>query len=595
MSSSDETDAPTGKREITEDEHPVDRADSPNDVLLGGRYRIRGRIGKGGMGEVMLASDEQVGRDVAIKRMRATNPSRRAVARFLREASVQGRLEHPSIVPVHEIGLDPEGLPFFVMKRLAGTSLAVLLHDKVGFSRQRALRAFADVCLAVELAHTRGVIHRDLKPDNIMLGDFGEVHVIDWGVAKVFGESEDGEFSDLGTRTGEHATGAGIAVGTPGYMSPEQVHGDRDIDARADIYTLGCVLFEILAGEPLHPRGAGVMATAEPRDARPSQRAGARDIAPELDALCVQATQQDRAARMPTARELGEGVQRYLDGDRDLALRRRLATDHLECARTAFAAGGAEADRRTAMRDAAAALALDPRLDGAAELVGRLMLEPPHETPREVVDAIAEGDVRTAKAIARAGVYAVCVALSFMPLVWWLAPQGSVYPAGLTALLLLDGAVAIVADRARRPMPGLVAIANTIIVITLARMFSPILIAPGVAASLAMAMVLTPRFSWLGSAVGIAALMTAAVVVPLVLEHIDVLSPTMTVDHSGVLFHAPALGVHETRTVVVSALYVIALIAGASVAGAAMRATTRKAHHRLLLQAWQLRQLVPTG
>src|SRR5205814_5547875 len=119
----------------------------------------------------------------------------------------------------------------------------------------------------------------DLKPDNIMLGDFGEVYILDWGVAKVIGEHDDGDFADLGSGSGEHATGTGVAIGTPGYMAPEQVRGDADVDGRADIYTLGCLLFEILAGEPLHPRGHGGLTSAlAGADARPSVRAPHRAI-----------------------------------------------------------------------------------------------------------------------------------------------------------------------------------------------------------------------------------------------------------------------------------------------------------------------------
>jgi len=174
--SSRERDSPTIKVAITgeNDEKQEDRPAS-FDTLIAGRYRIGRRIGKGGMGEVMAARDEQVGRDVAIKRMRAANPSERSLARFLREASVQGRLEHPAIVPVHEIGRDEDRLPFFVMKKVQGTALAALVSYRDESTRQRMLRAFVDVCLAVEFAHVRGIVHRDLKPDNIMLGDFGEV------------------------------------------------------------------------------------------------------------------------------------------------------------------------------------------------------------------------------------------------------------------------------------------------------------------------------------------------------------------------------------------------------------------------------------
>src|SRR5690242_14799307 len=132
------------------------------------------------------------------------------------------------------------------MKNFVATSQARLLEE--GAPRQRLLRAFAEVCLCIEFAHVRGIVHRDLKPDNIMLGDFGEIYVLDWGVAKVIGEDDDGDFSDVGSGSGVHATAAGTAIGTPGYMSPEQVRGKKDIDARADVYTLGCLLFEILAG-----------------------------------------------------------------------------------------------------------------------------------------------------------------------------------------------------------------------------------------------------------------------------------------------------------------------------------------------------------
>src|SRR5258706_833571 len=273
--------SPTIKVAITGEETGEDRPDPAPDTLIAERYRVGRRIGKGGMGEVMAARDEQVGRDVAIKRMRAANPSERAINRFVREASVQGRLEHPAIVPVHEIGRDSDGLPFFVMKKLAGTSMAALVADG---DQTRLLRPFTDVWLAIELTHTQGIVHHDLKPDNIMLGDFGEVYILDWGVAKIVGEEE--ELSDIDSRDGENETAAGTAIGTPGYMAPEQVRGEVDIDGRADIYTLGCLLFEILAHEPLHPRGFhGLESALRGPDARPSTRG--RECPPELDALCV--------------------------------------------------------------------------------------------------------------------------------------------------------------------------------------------------------------------------------------------------------------------------------------------------------------------
>jgi hypothetical protein len=584
---------PTGERTIqvavTGEEVPgADRPEATGDALIAGRYRVQRRIGKGGMGEVMAARDEQVGREVAIKRMRAANPSERAIQRFLREASVQGRLEHPAVVPVHEIGRDADGLPFFVMKKLAGTPLVKLLEERT-FNLQHVLRAFADVCLCIEFAHVRGIVHRDLKPDNIMLGDFGEVYVLDWGVAKVVGE-EDGDFADVGSGSGVHATGAGTAIGTPGYMSPEQVRGRADIDGRADVYTLGCLLFEILTGEPLHPRGfEGLESALATRETRPSVRAPDKAIPPDLDVIVVEATAFDRDTRTATARALGDRIQRYLDGDRDVLRRRELAREHFDRARTQFDQAG---DRRAVMREAAAALALDPALAGAAELVGRLMLEPPRETPAEVTAAIREDDIRDARQVARAGVWTVCGSLLFAQLLWWIAPPGSLAPLWLTIVFAVDGVIAMYALRAKVPVPGLILIANTVIVLFIARLFSPILIAPGVGASLAMAMVLTPRFSWLGSPWSIGTFMIAAVLMPLGLEQLGVVSRTMFVDADGLRFHVPTIGAHYGPAVAVASLYAACLIAGACIAGYTMRSRTQAAHRHLHLQTWQLRQLV---
>jgi len=577
-------------------EEPDTRPPRAAPPVLAGRYRLGRRIGKGGMGEVIAARDEQVGRDVAIKRMRAASPGDRAIRRFLREASIQGRLEHPAIVPVHELGRDDDGLPFFVMKKLSGTTLGKMLGEpaaRTQAGQQRLLRAFAEVCLAVELAHVRGIVHRDLKPDNILLGDFGEVYILDWGVAKVIGDDDDGEFADLGSGSGRHGTAAGTAIGTPGYMAPEQAFGIPDIDGRADIYSLGCVLFEILTGEPLHARGETTQRTTIERVARPSQRAVGRSIPPELDELCAGATAGDRNQRIATARDLGDRVQRYLDGDRDLALRRDLARDHFARAQDAFGRGDTDELRSTAMREAAAALALDPALEGAAALVGRLMLDPPRTTPREVDEAMAVDEIRTVRADAHAGLWALFACLAFTPLLWWIAPHASAHVAALTGALLLSGALYLLAYRGAPPRPALVIVGNMIIIAALSRMYSPLLVAPGVASVLSMAMILTPRLSWVGSAASVGTLFLTAAMGPLVLERIGVLSRTVSVDGAGLVLRAPAVGSAEGPTVLVAALYATGLIIGSCAIARAMRARTREAHRRLHVQAWQLRQLVP--
>src|SRR5688572_23159416 len=175
---------------------PIEPIDGEELAKSLARYRMGDMLGRGGMGEVVSARDEQIGREVAIKRLRDDSPSKVQVALFLREARIQGRLGHPAVVPVHELRRDHRGQPFFVMRQLEGVTLAEVIkklaagdRDTVQrYPRQRLLRAFTEVCLAIEYAHTRGVVHRDLKPANIVLGDFGEVYILDWGVAHVMNQ-----------------------------------------------------------------------------------------------------------------------------------------------------------------------------------------------------------------------------------------------------------------------------------------------------------------------------------------------------------------------------------------------------------------------
>ncbi|HSD86131.1 MAG TPA: serine/threonine-protein kinase, partial [Kofleriaceae bacterium] len=317
----DRSDAPTSAA------RPRDASSAPAE--LGSRYRLGEPLGEGGMGEVILAFDEQIGREVAIKRIRLAEPTAEALSRFLREARVQGRLEHPAIVPVYDLAVDRTGRPFFVMKRLTGTLMSDLirvLHEGTAIdviaTRARLLRAFADVCLAIEFAHSKGIVHRDLKPSNIMLGDFGEVYVLDWGIARADADAEDSAprmpKADLSLESGE--TQLGTVLGTPAYMAPEQLVGER-ATAAADIYALGCILFEIVAGAQLHKQRS-TLAALTSIDARPSMVRP--DAPPELDVICVHATKLEPRERPLSARALGDAVQAYLDGDRDLAMRKQL-------------------------------------------------------------------------------------------------------------------------------------------------------------------------------------------------------------------------------------------------------------------------------
>ncbi len=167
------------------------RAATPVPELLG--YQLGEVIGRGGMGEVIAAVDQSLGREVALKRMRHSDPTGDAVSRFVREAKVQALLDHPAIVPVHELGEDSDGNPYFTMKRLTGTTLQEALEANK--PTQPLLRALVDVCFAIQLAHERDIVHRDLKPTNVMLGNYGDVYVIDWGVARMLGSRRTSQFS----------------------------------------------------------------------------------------------------------------------------------------------------------------------------------------------------------------------------------------------------------------------------------------------------------------------------------------------------------------------------------------------------------------
>ena len=313
-----------------------------SDARFESRYDEGGVLGRGGMGEVRSRLDRRIGREVAEKTLRDDVQGALALERFVREARVQGQLEHPAVVPVYDLGVDPRGRVFFTMKRIRGTALDTVLdalaagdpETRQRFSRRKLLTAFVQVCLAIDFAHSRGVLHRDLKPSNVMLGDYGEVHVLDWGLAKLLGvrdlagdaPSEPRE-SRTSLESGTTPTLVGTVLGTPGYMSPEQANGEVDaLDARTDVYALGAILFEIVYREPLHP-GPGIPAriasTVCGPELRAAQRAHGGEVPTDLEALCAHACALDPRERIASARALADAVERFLDGERDEEHRNR--------------------------------------------------------------------------------------------------------------------------------------------------------------------------------------------------------------------------------------------------------------------------------
>jgi tetratricopeptide (TPR) repeat protein len=228
----------------------------------GSRYEVLGEAARGGLGIVYRGHDRDLGREVALKaldRRLAADPG--FVRRFVAEARVCGRLQHPGVVPVHELGLDQTECPYFVMKMITGQTFAEVLAARITPTddRRRCLDAFEKVCHTIAYAHDQGVVHRDLKPANVMIGAFGEVQVVDWGLALVLTQSQD-RASDAVTAPAVIAPGrapsvAGAVSGTPAYMPPEQARGETpSIDARSDVFALGAMLAEILTGRPVHTR-----------------------------------------------------------------------------------------------------------------------------------------------------------------------------------------------------------------------------------------------------------------------------------------------------------------------------------------------------
>ncbi|MBL7221236.1 MAG: protein kinase [Phycisphaerae bacterium] len=293
-----------------------------------GRYDERETIGKGGMGEIVLCVEQNTRREVAMKRMLPTAAGHaKQRARFVEEAQVTAQLEHPNIVPVHELGRDEHGAIYFTMKLVKGRSLAeILTASRDGaetHSLGEMLQMFLKVCDGVAFAHSRGVVHRDLKPANIMVGDFGEVLVMDWGIARIIGSDEIAD--EEGVQTNRQDTDQpalhtmdGAIMGSPSYMPPEQAAGEIDkIDHRSDIYSLGAILYEILTlKRPFEGGDARAIVTRviEGNIQTPERRAPGRDIPRELSAVAMKCLAKYRPKRYASVPDLQRDVSLYLEG-----------------------------------------------------------------------------------------------------------------------------------------------------------------------------------------------------------------------------------------------------------------------------------------
>lgn len=342
----------------------VRNTDATDTGVEWGRFQILRPHARGGLGEVFLAFDSELNRSVALKELqarRAHDPD--SQARFLLEAKITGRLEHPGIVPVYSLGRYTDGRPYYAMRLIEGETLrdAIERFHRVGakvggrddreLTFQRLLRSVIDTCNAIAYAHSRGVVHRDLKPENIMLGRFGETLVVDWGVAKNLADSQ-GE----GNESQPHSpnrdsmdasmTRPGSVVGTPQYMSPEQAAGDLErVGPASDVYSLGAILYSLLVGHSPFPDGdvPSVLDRVR-RGIFPAPRRLRRSVDPTLEAICLKAMSLDQQDRHTTALDLANDLESWqadvrYRGEQTLALsqaKRSLTRLCLERAHSGF-------------------------------------------------------------------------------------------------------------------------------------------------------------------------------------------------------------------------------------------------------------------
>lgn len=309
-------------------------------ALDGDRYELTDFVARGGIGEVWQADDMRLGRGVALKSLRRGRETMRA--RFILEAELTGRLEHPGVVPIHDLALDRNDEPYYVMKFVRGRSMKDMIKDYFGKSKkkkkkeaqiddapatvesrqlmfQRLLDSFVSLCETIGYAHQHGIIHRDIKPENVMVGEFGETLVLDWGLAKDKSAPEEkvSSLSDIHLSSTGTETQAGSVMGSPGYMAPELVEGEAHIaDERTDIYLLGASLYEILTSKAPHHSGSLTGMLDRARQGVPDPPKDHNPNAPKvLVAICLKAMQKAREDRYVSAMDVAQDVRRYLAGE----------------------------------------------------------------------------------------------------------------------------------------------------------------------------------------------------------------------------------------------------------------------------------------
>jgi serine/threonine protein kinase/formylglycine-generating enzyme required for sulfatase activity len=359
------------------------------------RYTLEHALGEGGSGRVYSGQDRLTGRVVALKTLRdGAEAGRAAKRRFLREAYLSAQLEHPGIIPVYDAGRLSDGRDFYSMRIVKQRSLRDILRlplPRLGYPVAKLCAIFVQICRAVAYAHARGVIHRDLKPDNILLGDYGEVYVADWGIAKVLGAEKIVEkINDLSTVA---STQQGAILGTPGYLSPEQVTSPEGVGAASDLFSLGVILYEILVGHRPFDGATAIDMAINTLQKTPSRPKELNESCPLLlDDLCMRLLAKKPSERPESAEATAVEVESFLEGAKERERLRQEASRLIETAmKTADLTRSLEAKRKQDLSEANKILySLKPFAPLSQKRPGWLLEEDAEETAKERAKLFAD-------------------------------------------------------------------------------------------------------------------------------------------------------------------------------------------------------------